>query len=409
MSDGGSERPVADGRWDPALGGLRVVLIGTGTHISFFGALLAEQGAEVTRVEPLHGDPMRSLGPFVDGASLAWAVAARGSGSFVCDHTRPEGRQLIERLLASSRVMAEARGDGMYDSLLDALDVRGPACRIRFSGTGLGGPRAPELVALAAGGLLEVTGDPGCPPVPFGVAIADHLAAIFGATAAAAVLFAGPAPSQPPVVIDVPTVGAVMRLNEWGFTAADVLGLDRAREGTRPSRVAPLDVYITADGDHVAIVGGSDANFRRLAQAMDADDLLSDSRFSRVESRAANSGEINGMVAEWVRSLPTEAVERRCLHAGVPFSTVASPAQVLCNPQFLARGDFVSVTDPLVGEHLQQAPHPRIENRPAVTPRPAPALGADTAKILQQSMGLTSDEVLHLEREGVVVTGSQRR
>jgi crotonobetainyl-CoA:carnitine CoA-transferase CaiB-like acyl-CoA transferase len=371
-------------------------------HLSFFGALLAEQGADVIRVEPVGGDPMRGHGPFVGGASLPWAVAARGCRSFACDRTRAEGRSLVGRLLASAHVVAEA-ADTDRQEWMDPGELRGPACLVRFSGTGAGGPPAPELVALAAGGLLSVTGDPDRAPVPFGVSVAEHLAAVFGATAVAAVLYEGSCTAgDRPVVIEIPTVAAVIRVNEWGLTAVDTLGLDRNREGNRPSRVAPLGVFASCDGNHVAIVGGSDANFVRLVRAMGREDLLADPRFSDVEARAANSEEVNGLVAGWVADLPAEVVERRCLEAGAPVGVVATPDRVLSDPHFLARGDFVTVSDPVVGDHRQPAPHPRLVGSPVVVPAPAPQLGADTVGLLQRDLGLGAEDVARLLRQGVV-------
>jgi formyl-CoA transferase len=402
VSAAASDRPPGDDRSAGPLAGTRTVLVGSGVHISFFGALLAEQGADVIRVEPVRGDPMRGHGPFVRGASLPWAVAARGCRSFACDRTRPEGRELVGRLLASAHVVAEAVADGQ--DWLDPDQLRGPACLVRFSGTGSGGPPAPELVALAAGGLLSVTGDPDRPPVPFGVSVAEHLAAVFGATAVAAVLYEGSSSGgDPPVVIDIPTVASVIRVNEWGLLAVDTLGLDRNREGNRPSRVAPLGVYPSRDGNHVAIVGGSDVNFSRLVRAMEREDLLADPRFSDVEARAANSHEVNELVAGWVANLPAELVERKCLEAGAPVGVVAGPARVLRDPHFLGRGDFVAVADPVIGKHTQPAPHPRLVGGPVVAPDPAPALGADTVDLLQGDLGLGAEDVARLLREGVVV------
>ena len=89
--------------------------------------------------------------------------------------------------------------------------------------------------------------------------------------------------------------------------------------------MAPLDVYVTADGDHVAIVGGSDANFARLVKAMDRDDLLRDERFANSAAHVAHGDEINNIVASWVRANRTNDVERRCLDCGAPLAALPAP------------------------------------------------------------------------------------
>src|SRR4030095_15384889 len=87
-------RVIADAP-DALLLGVRAVLLGSGTALSMFGAVLAEQGADVIRIEPpAKGDDLRRRGPFVDDESLAWAVSARSSRSVTCDLARPEGKAL---------------------------------------------------------------------------------------------------------------------------------------------------------------------------------------------------------------------------------------------------------------------------------------------------------------------------
>src|SRR4051812_32348662 len=93
---------------DSLLVGVRVVLVGSGTALSMFGAVLGEQGADVIRIEaPAHGDELRRRGPFVDEHSLTWAVAARASRSVTCDLSDPEGKALAVRLLSGATIIGE--------------------------------------------------------------------------------------------------------------------------------------------------------------------------------------------------------------------------------------------------------------------------------------------------------------
>ena len=394
---------------DALLVGVRAVLLGSGTALSMFGAVLGEQGADVIRVEPpATGDVLRRRGPFVDGQSLCWAVAARTSRSVTCDLTHPEGTALARRLLEGCTIVGESLGAGQLDALGLGCDVlRGPRVVVQFSGRGSTGPaaaqEAPELIALAISGLLALTGQPQRAPVPFGVRLAEQLAGVSGATAAlAALLDETSDPDGPPIVVDLATHAAALRLTEWTVAAYDKLGIERRREGNRPSSVAPLDVYVTADGDHVAIVGGSDANFARLVKAMDRNDLLTDDRYATTTARVEHGDEINDLVASWVRSNRTDEVERRCLDCGAPFGRVASPADILANDHLAARGDLVLVDDPPIGPHVQQAPHPRVIGAEPVVPAPAPALGQHNEQVWCDDVGITRPELARMRESGII-------
>jgi crotonobetainyl-CoA:carnitine CoA-transferase CaiB-like acyl-CoA transferase len=394
---------------DALLAGVRAVLVGSGTALSMFGAVLGEQGADVVRIEaPATGDDLRRRGPFAGEHSLTWAVAARSSRSVTCALTHPEGRSLARRLLAGATIIGECLGPGGLEALDLGLEgLRGPRAVVRFSGRGQAGPEAaqeaPELVALALSGLLGLTGQPERPPVPFGVRLAEQLAGVSGATAAlAALLDESPDAEDGPVVIDLATHAAALRLTEWTVAAYDKLGFERRREGNRPSSVAPLDVYVTADGDHVAMVGGSDANFARLVRAMDREDLLSDRRFATSEARVAHGTEINTLVAAWVQSQRTDEVERRCLSSGAPFGRVAGAAEILANAHLAARGDLVTIDDPVVGSHVQQAPHPRIVGAAPTQPAPAPTLGQHNEQIWCDELGIAPAELARLRASGIV-------
>ena len=142
------------------------------------------------------------------------------------------------------------------------------------------------------------------------------------------------------------------------------MGIVRQREGNRLSHSAPLDNYPTADGFFVCIVAGSDANFHRLCKAMERPDLAEDPRFTTLADRAARSGEINGIVADWTSSLPAEEITARCVEHDVPVGTAYSAADIFADPHMAARGDLVAVDDPVIGPVRQQAPFPRLAKQP---------------------------------------------
>jgi formyl-CoA transferase len=141
----------------------------------------------------------------------------------------------------------------------------------------------------------------------------------------------------------------VLRILEWTVAGYDRLGIVREREGNRLATSAPLDNYPTVDGAFVCIVAGSDANFHRLCRAMDRPDLAEDPRFRRLADRAARSDEINGIVADWTRTLDATEVEARCVALDVPVATAYSAADIAADEHMIERGDLVTVVDRVIG------------------------------------------------------------
>jgi formyl-CoA transferase len=151
----------------------------------------------------------------------------------------------------------------------------------------------------------------------------------------------------------------------------------------------------------VCIVAGSDANFSRLCKAMGREDLITDPRFATLAERAARSDEINGLVAQWTSSLPAEETEAACIAHDVPVATAYTAADIFADPHVAARGDLVSVDDPVIGPVRQQAPFPRFVGEPPAVPTGAPKLGEHTRQVLGELLGLDDAELDRLAREGV--------
>jgi len=228
-----------------------VIDVGTRIGAPFCAGLLGEWGAEVVKVEqPATGDFMRSIGPFVDGHSLFWAVEGRGRKSATCDLRTPEGQDLFRRLASTADVVCENFRPGTMEEWglgPAALDPR--LVMVRISAFGQDGPYAQrpglDRLGVAYGGLLHLTGEPDRPPVRPGVTVADYLTGVFAAEAALAALYrrdtATDADRGRGAVVDASLYGSVLRILEWTIPAYDRLGTVRARERNRLANSAPLD------------------------------------------------------------------------------------------------------------------------------------------------------------------------
>jgi crotonobetainyl-CoA:carnitine CoA-transferase CaiB-like acyl-CoA transferase len=415
------------------LAGLRVIDVGTRISAPFCAGLLGEMGAEVIKIEdPRGGDFMRTIGPFVptgdpgeagqagetDGAgeadgpgySLWWAVEGRGRKGATLDLRQPRGQELFRQLASRADVVCENFRPGTMEAWgigPDACDPRLVWARISVFGQDGPNARRPGLdrIGMAFGGLLGLTGFPDGPPVRPGVTVSDYLTGVFAAEAVTAALYRrdrADGGTGRGGVVDAPLYGSVLRILEWTIAGQDRLGLTRHREGNRMANSAPLDNYLAADGRYVCIVAGSDANFARLCAAMGRPDLPGDPRWASLARRAAGSDEINGMVAEWVGARTADEVVALCLEHGVPVATINDAADILGDPHVAARGDLVTVEDPVAGPHRQQAPFPRLDGEKPVAPIPAPALGQHNRDVWTDLVGLSEDEVASLVSAGVI-------
>jgi crotonobetainyl-CoA:carnitine CoA-transferase CaiB-like acyl-CoA transferase len=401
------------------LEGVRVLDLGTRIAAPFCAGLLGELGAEVIKVEqPGRGDFMRGLGPFLDTEegpySLSWAVEGRDRRSVTLDLRRDEGQALFRHLAGACDVVVENFRPGTLErwgigpeTLAEHLVV------VRISAFGQDGPYAQrpglDRLGIGYGGLLHLTGEPGRPPVRPGVTISDYLTGSFAAQAAIAALYRRDAghdavdgSPRRGAVVDACLYGSVLRILEWTIAAHDRLGVVRGREGNRVGTSAPLDNYPTADGHFVCLVGASDANFARLCAAMDRPDLLEDLRFATLADRAEHAEEINGIVATWSSTLSAVDLEQLAIAHDVPVATAFTAADIAVDPHMAARGDLVTVEDPVAGPVRQQGTAVRFVGEAAPALAGAPRLGEHTREVLTTLAGATDAGLDVLAAEGVI-------
>ena len=222
------------------LAGLRIIDLGTMLAGPMACTLLADFGAEVVKVEePAHGDALRHIGPFVADESLLWAVDARGKKSVAIDLKQPEGRDAFFRIVATADAVVENFRPGTLQKLgigFEELKKVNPGIvLLSISGFGQTGPLAKragyDRIALAFGGLLEITGYPDRPPTKVGVSIADYQTALFGALSTMMALYHRDANGGVGQHIDLALYESVFRFTDTLTSAYDQLGQVRQRQG----------------------------------------------------------------------------------------------------------------------------------------------------------------------------------
>jgi crotonobetainyl-CoA:carnitine CoA-transferase CaiB-like acyl-CoA transferase len=399
------------------LAGLRVLDLGTRIGAPFAATLLADLGADVIKVElPGQGDFMRSIGPFVDGYSLFWAVEGRGKRSITLDLRTPRGQELLRRLVVHADVVVENFQPGTLEGWgigYDVLAEINPALVLtRVSVYGQTGPYRDrpglDRNGIALGGLMYITGYPDRPPVRPGLIVSDYLTAVFNAFAILAAVYERDRRARETGVpprgqwVDLSLYESILRIMEHTLATYDRLGIVREREGNRLRNSAPLDNWETRDGKFVCIIAAGDGLFPRLCPAMGREDLLAEPRFATMALRAQHGDEVNQIVADWVRRYSAAEVQAILERHDVPFGVASSVADIFADPQVAARGDIETVDDPTIGPVRMQGVYPRFARTPGRIARGAPKLGAHNDEVYRDLLGLTAADVGELRKEGVI-------
>jgi crotonobetainyl-CoA:carnitine CoA-transferase CaiB-like acyl-CoA transferase len=402
QSEGGGAAPLA---------GVRVLELGTMIAGPVAATLLADFGADVIKIEPPGtGDPIRKSGPFVGEESLYWAVEGRSKRSITLDLRKPEGQAVLRRLVEHADVLIENFRPGTmskwgvgYDTL---REINPRLIMLSISGFGQTGPYAEkpayDRIALAFAGFLNMTGYPDRPPVRPGTAVADYQGALFGAFGVMIALYQRDARGGTGQQIDVALFEAIFRFTDVMIAAYDKLGIERKRQGNSHFAASPGDHYQTADGRFLALTVAANNVFERLCRAMGQPELAQDERFESHVKRVENYAAINGIVAEWIRTTPVAELVAALEAQGVPHSLIYTPADILADPHYAARGTIVSVDYPEIGAVKMSAVLPRLSEAHVPEIRPAPPLGRDTHAVLHELLGLDVAEIDRLSAASAI-------
>ncbi|MFC8042608.1 CaiB/BaiF CoA transferase family protein [Nocardia sp. NPDC057353] len=337
-----------------ALDGIRVLELGTLIAGPYCGRLLGDMGADVVKIEaPDRPDPLRDWGQAAGGHQYFWSVHARNKRCVSLDLRTPAGRAVFLELVATADVVVESFRPGTLERWelgWDVLSALSPGLVLaRVSGYGQTGPYAarPGYASVAEGisGLRYLNGFPGQAPPRLALSLGDTLAGMFAFQGVLAALFARTRTGRGQVV-DAALTEAALAIQESTVPDYHKTGHVRQPSGTRLDRVAPSNLYRSADGLWVIIAANQDTLFARLAGAMGRPELAADPRYATHTARGANQDELDELIAAWAGKFPaTELIALLTEHQVVtgPVNTVA---EVMVDPQFTARGLFVDHVDP---------------------------------------------------------------
>jgi crotonobetainyl-CoA:carnitine CoA-transferase CaiB-like acyl-CoA transferase len=403
------------------LQGLRIVEFGHFIAAPFATRVLADMGADVIKVEPPSGDPVRSWGAQIDGRSLWWSVHGRNKRCVTLDLKAPEARGIALGLVARASGVVENFRPGLMERLgLGPEDLAGarPGCvLVRISGFGQTGPRRLDpsfgMIGEAIGGIRHLTGHPphvsDLPPVRTGVSLGDSVAGLYGAIGLLAALYEQrerpPVPGTPARVVDVALTESVLSLLEGMLPEYGALGRIRGPNGARIPTAAPSSAYRCADGAWIVIGGNSQPLFEKLCRLMDRPDLSCDPRFADNPARVRNVDALDAEIGAWAARLPADEAVGDLERADIPASKIYTVADIAADAQYRAREAVRAVPDPVLEQAiLHPAPVPRFGG-----PGPrggiawtGPAIGAHNDEVYGGLLGLSPGRLAALRQSGTI-------
>ncbi len=371
------------------LAGLVVIDFGQIFQGPYATFLLAKGGADVIKIEPLHGEPLRRRALPGKSATLPFAMLNQNKRAVTLNLKHARGRELLFEMVRRADVLLENFSPGTMDDLgvgWDVLHEINPRL-IYATGTGFGvsGPDrdnlAMDLTIQAASGIMSVTGAPDGPPMKAGPTLVDFMGGIH--------LYAG-------ILTVYPSLAA-------SFEYYHRTGQPPPRTGNRQAGLSstPYNVYECADG-HAAIHVVTEGHWRNLVNAMGRPELADDPRFKTNADRVAHMDETDAVVTEWTRTLPKMEVFARAKANRVPCAPVRTAPEVMHDPHMHERGMLEEVEHPELGPIVVPTTPLRLHGSPKPPMRPSPKIGQHNDEIYGGWLGLSAAELAALKAEGVM-------
>jgi crotonobetainyl-CoA:carnitine CoA-transferase CaiB-like acyl-CoA transferase len=391
------------------LSGYRVLEIGSTVAGPFCGRMLADFGAEVIKIEPAEGDPVRTMGKQHEGHSLYAASIFRNKKLIALDLHQEKGREIARALAKKCDVLVENFKPGTLEKWglgWDDLSQLNPRLvMVRISGFGQDGPYSHRpgygVVCEAVSGLRHLTGDPDRAPSRVGVSMTDYIAGLHGAYGAAMALMVREKTGRGQF-IDAALYECAFNFMEAWIPAYEKMGFVPNRTGSRLIGSTPNNLYRTGDGGYIHITAQADNLFRRLAAAMGRPELAQDSRFADHAGRNRNNDALDEIIEAWTRSLPLVELETILQKASVPATRIFTIADIFTDPHYRARNSIVAAPDDNMGTVAMAAVVPRMSATPGAVRHAGRDIGQDTRSVLADLLDLRDGDFDALVSEGIV-------
>ena len=372
--------------------------------------MLADQGAEVIKVEPLHGEQMRHMAAAHNGVNAPFFSCNRGKKSLALDLKSEAGKEILLKLAEEVDIFVQNFRPGA----IDRMGFGEPVLRklnekliyVSISGFGENGPYAqtrvydPVIQALSGATDIQADRTSGRPQM-FRIIIADKVTSLTWAQAASSALYAREKTGK----------GQHIRLSMLDtmisfFWAEGMTGLVfgemefdvRKLQGSQDLIYKAKDRYITAGAV-------SDAEWGGMCRALEREDWLTDERFNTSAGRVANAGDRKAMTGEEIAKWDSAELLARFQEEGVPCAPLLDRMELMEHEQIIANGSIDRTVYDGFGEVRQARPAAQFAQTPSAIARPAPKLGEHSREILT-ALGYDDDKINALIDDGKLVAAS---
>ncbi|MBI4498486.1 MAG: CoA transferase [Chloroflexi bacterium] len=387
------------------LDGLKVLDLGQHIAAPYCAKLLATLGAEVIKIEPpAGGDPARRAGPFPDDLphpekSGLYLYLNTGKRGITLDLTSTTGKQIFKELVGWADVVVENFSPQVLPSLglgYEVLEQVNPRVVLTsISNFGQTGPyrdsAAEEITLWALGGLMYQAGLPEYPPLKFGPPVVQYSGGLSAFTATMmAVTYAdltGIGQQVDVALLEVVASNHFQSIVEYTYTGS-------VHQRNRAMMILPaLDGWVSAP----ALA----RHWVRFPDVIGMPELREDPRFATELARRQNADDLEAITIGWMADRTKEEIYRVGQSHHMPWSYVASVADLVNSPQYQARGFFAELDHPAAGKQLYPTLPMRIGDAPPVLGR-APLLGEHNPQVYGDLLGYSPADLVRLRERGVI-------
>jgi CoA:oxalate CoA-transferase len=392
------------------LAGLTVLDFGQIYQGPYATFLMAKAGADVIKIEPPAGEPLRRRALPGKTGTFAMALLNANKRAITLNLKTPPGRALLIELVKRADVLLENFSPGTMDDLgcgYAVLSAANPRL-IYATGTGYGisGPDrdnlAMDFTVQAASGIMSVTGWPDGPPTKAGPTLVDFMGGIHLYAGVMTALYQRAFTGRGQLV-EVAMQEAVYPTMATSMEYHVTTGKTPPRAGNRQASLvsAPYNAFPTRDG-WVAIHVVTDQHWQNLLRAMGREELAGDPRFGTHPARGQHADEVESIVAAWTQAQSKADVAAIAARYKVPSAPVRTVDEVMRDRHMHERGFLQEVSHPDFGEVTLPNSPLRLHGTAHVAPAPSPALGQHNEAAYGGMLGLKMEDIAELRREGVI-------
>ncbi len=392
-----------------ALDGIRIIDFSKALAGPYGTMLLADQGAEVIKVEmPGSGDDSRGWGPpFIEGEAAYFLSVNRNKKSITLNLKDQKAKEIALKLIEKADIVLESNRPGVMTKLgLDYETVKKSNPGIIYcsiSGFGQTGPYSKrpgfDQVIQGYGGIMGLTGEKGGGPLKVGIAVTDIATGMFAVTGILTALYHREKTGQGQFVDASMLDGQVSWLT---YQAGRYLASGNVpqRMGSAHPLIVPYQDFEASDG-FINIAAGNDNLWKKMCKVTGLADIADDPKFATNPKRVENRDEVEKIVSDKIKTKTMAEWLDILNKAGVPCGPIYTVDQIFKDPQVLARDMLVELDHPKCGKIQVTGSPIKLSETPAEITTHPPMLGEHNSSILQE-LGFSDEDITQLKKDEVI-------